>query len=380
MSFDDGRHWEPMKGNLPVAPVYDMVIKGVEMVVASHGRSFWILDDLTPLHQLRDELIGAPHHLFQPRPAVRLHVGVRRFADEPRPGLVNYTRTDTSVVSFMPRKEGRHYLDAGESPPVGVRIQYYLRDRPEGALKLEVLSADGGTVLRSYSSEQQPGQPRLPTESGINRFVWNMRLPGAPRVVDEKLDPWQRDDGPMVLSGSYQVRLTVDGQSLTQPFEIVPDPRLSVTPDDLRQQFDMLQVLLDKIGTANRLINRIGALQKQVEAWRSWTADHAQASAIREAAQPLETELAALVDTLIDVHYPEAQLYAVGLQEKLNALFEFVDSASYAPAQQSRQVLDELAPRLDAALARFEREVVPRVNALNDAIRGAGLGPVAGGT
>ena len=369
VSFDDGRHWEPLGGNFPVVPVYDLVIKGVEMVVASHGRSFWILDDLTPLHQLSDELVGAPRHLFQPRSTVRLHTGVRRFADNRVGGLVNYARTDTTVVSFFPRvgTDRNEYLDAGENPALGVVVQYYLRDRPESPATLEILSENGQTVLRSYTGDEVPNQ------AGLNRFVWNMRLPGAPRITDDRLDPWQRGDGPMVLSGRYQVRLSVDGQSLAQPFEIVADPRLSVSTDDLRAQFDMLQQILEKIGTVNQLINRVLALKTQVEAWRQWTAGQPQAEAVRGAAEPLESELSALLDSLIDVHYPEAQLHAVGLQEKLNALFEFVDSADYAPARQSMQVLDGLTPKLEAAFARFDREVQPKVNAFNDAVRAAGL-------
>jgi photosystem II stability/assembly factor-like uncharacterized protein len=375
-SFDDGRHWERLRGNFPVVPVYDLVIKGVEMVVASHGRSFWIVDDLAPLHQLTDDIINTGIHLFHPRPSVRFHVSARRFADKPIAGTVNYARTDTTVVSFVPIKNGREYLDAGASPPSGVVIQYYLRDEPSGEVTLDILSADGETTLRSFSNGEVPGQPKLATDAGLNRFVWNMRLPGTPRITDDSLDPWQRDDGPMVLSGRYTVRLSAEGRSWSQPFEIVPDPRLSVTPDELRQQFDLLHTIQDRIATVNRLINQIGTLQKQIAAWQEWTADHPQVQTIRAASEPLKSELAALKDRLIDVHYPEAQLHAVGLQEKLNALFEFVDSADCAPPLQARHVLDELGPRVDAALQCFETQVRPLVAALNDAIRGAGIAPV----
>jgi hypothetical protein len=377
VSFDDGRHWEPLKGNFPVVPVYDMVIKDVELVVASHGRSFWILDDLTPLHQLSDAIVGASQHLFAPRQTVRLHSGGRRFADNPIAGMVNYARTDTTVVSYLPAGKGeRHYLDAGSSPPAGVIVQYYFRDPPEGSVTLDVLSVDGQTLLRSFSSDEVPGWPRLSAGAGMNRFVWNMRLPGAPRLADESLDPWQREDGPMVLSGQYQVRLSAEGQSWTQPFEIVPDPRLSVAPDDLRSQFELLQRILELIATANTMINRIGALQTQVTTWEGWTADHPQSESVRAASGPLQSALASLKDRLIDVHYPEAQLHAIGLQEKLNALFEFVDSADYAPPQQAREVLADLSTRLDRLVEEFERDVRPKVAAFNATILAAGVPPV----
>ncbi|HLZ26584.1 MAG TPA: glycosyl hydrolase [Chloroflexota bacterium] len=373
VSFDDGRHWEPLKGNFPVVPVYDLVIKDVEMVVASHGRSFWILDDLTPLHQLSGEIVGQAEHLFQPRPSVRLHTPGRRFADNPRPAMVNYDRVDTSVVAYVPIKGERHYLDAGSSPAPGVHFNYFLRDAPDGPLTLDILSVDGHTILRSFSSNAAPGQPRLPAAAGMNRFVWNMRLPGAPRLDDDSLDPWQRDDGPIVLSGTYQARLTVSGHTRVQPFSIVPDPRVSSSSDDRRVQFEVLQTILEKIATTNRLINRIGRLQAQVAAWESRTADRAAGEVVRAAAGPLAAELESLKERLIDVHYPEAQLYGIGLQEKLNALFEFVDSADYAPPRQGREVLDDLSARLDAVAGDFERSALPKLHALNEAMRRADL-------
>jgi hypothetical protein len=367
VSFDDGRHWDPLRGNLPVVPVYDLTIKGVEMVVASHGRSFWILDDLTPLHQMSDALIDAAHHLFQPRAAVRLRTPARRFPDDPKVDLVNYERADTTVVSYFPVNGEHRYLDAGDNPPAGVVIQYYLREQPEGPITLDVLSGDGQTTLRSFSPEARPG---------LNRFVWNMRLAGEPRIGDKSLDAWQRDDGPMVLSGTYQVRLTVEGHSQSKPLEIVPDPRIAASTGDLQSQFDMLMTIAGKIGAVNRQINRVGTLQEQLAAWLSWTADHPQRKVLDEAAEPLQVVLESLKTVLIDVHYPEAQLHAVGLQEKLNALFEFVDSADYAPPRQAHDVLAELSARFDAAQERFDREVQTRVTAVNEALQAVGMTPL----
>jgi photosystem II stability/assembly factor-like uncharacterized protein len=376
VSFDDGRHWEPLRANFPVVPVYDLVIKDVEMVVASHGRSFWILDDLTPLHQLGDEIAGSTHHLFKPRPTVRLHTPGERFADRSRPGMVNYDRVDALLVSYLPINGERHYLDAGSSPAPGVHLQYYFSDPPDGPATLAILSADGLTTLRSFSSDPAPGQPRLPTDAGVNRFVWNMRLPGAPRLVDDSLDPWQRDDGPMVLSGSYQARLSVSGHTLVQPFEIVPDPRIATSPDGLGEQFELLQTILEKIAVANRLINRVTTLQARVAAWQNWTANHPRGEVVRAAAEPLNADLESIRGRLIDVHYPEAQLYAIGLQEKLNALFDFVDCADYAPPRQGREVRDDLSARLDAVVGDFERSVLPGVSVLNEAIQRADMPPI----
>jgi photosystem II stability/assembly factor-like uncharacterized protein len=371
VSFDDGQRWEPLTGNFPVVPVHDLLIKGTEMVVASHGRSFWILDDLTPLHQLTDEIRDRACYLFKPRATVRLHNPGRRFAEHPSPGMVNYDRVDASLVSYLSVNGEREYLDAGSSPTPGVHLTYYFHETPAQPVTLDILSDDGQKLLRSFSSSEIAGQPRLPVEAGVNRFVWNMRLAGVPRLVDESLDPWQRDDGPIVLSGSYQVRMTVNDQVLTQGFDIIPNPLTQTSPDELRQQHDLLSTILDRIATTNRLINRVSRLQAQLAAWAEWSADMKSAAAARDNLTPLQMDLDSIKQRLVDVHYPEAQLYANGLQEKLNALFEFVDSADYAPPRQAYEVLEDLNARLDAVIADFERLILPKVGALNDSIRDA---------
>jgi photosystem II stability/assembly factor-like uncharacterized protein len=370
VSFDDGRHWEPLEGNFPVVPVHDLVIKGLEMVVASHGRSLWILDDLTPLHQLSDEVLGRAIHLFKPRPSVRLHTPGERFAAHERADMVNYDRVDALLVSYLTTGGKRTYLDAGDSPTPGVHIAYYLREAPAGPVTLEILSADGETVLRRFSGSN------VPSAAGVNRCVWNMRVGGAPRLLDESLDPWQRDDGPMVLSGGYQARLIVDGQPFVQSFEIVPNPLTRTSEEGLREQFELLGTILEKIAEINVLVNRVSRLQQQVATWEEWTAD-LDVDAVRDSLAALKTDLDSVKRRLVDVHYPEAQLYANALQEKFNALYEFVDSADFAPPQQGREVLADLSARLDAVVEDFDGQVLPRVGVLNNAFRDANIAAIA---
>jgi photosystem II stability/assembly factor-like uncharacterized protein len=367
VSFDDGQHWERLTGNFPVVPVHDLVIKGVEMVVASHGRSFWILDDLTPLQQLSEDVLGQATYLFKPRPTVRLHTPGARFAEHASADMVNYDRVDALLVSYLQKGSRREYLDAGESPTPGVHVAYYFGEAPAGPVTLDILSGDGQSVLRTFSGAD------VPASAGVNRFLWNMRTGGAPRLADESLDPWQRDDGPLVLSGSYQVRLNVAGQTLVQSFEIVPNPLTRTSADELREQFELLNVILDKIAEINRLVNRVSRLQAQVATWEGWTSEMDSAT-VRDALTALKGDLDSVKQRLVDVHYPEAQLYANALQEKFNALYEFVDSADYAPPEQGREALTDLSARLDVVLSDFESQVLPRVGVLNDAIRDANIG------
>jgi len=424
VSFDDGRHWETLTGNFPVVPVYDLVVKGVELVVATHGRSFWILDDLTPLHQLSDQvgdtsvqlsdqLGDALVHLFKPRPTYRLRLPSRRAAeDEPHPGLVEYARVDASLVSKL---DGT-LLDAGANPPAGMQIIWYLREAPDDEVSLDILDQQG-QLVRSFCSASVDGQPPLVVRIGLNRHVWNMRRAGAVRVLEDgSLKPWHREDGPLVLPGQYQVRLTVGDREFTQTFDILPDPRLGDRTVELTAQHEFLLTIYDRLSLTNTLINRISLIQDQVAAWQRWSPAEVSASAIRsasdapaevaaspirsasdapaedaaspirsasdapaeDAASPIRSagdvlaaQLAELKLRLIDVHYGDAQLYSSGLHEKFNALIEFVDSADCAPAQQAREVFGDLSEQLEAAAHKFEGEVAEQARALASALGAA---------
>jgi photosystem II stability/assembly factor-like uncharacterized protein len=360
VSFDDGANWQrlggipgsPQEASLPVVPIYDFVIKGVELVVATHGRSFWILDDLTPLHQLTDELQGAAVHLFQPRPRVRLRT-YRGFRGDPIKGVVNYAHAGTSQLMFdpIPKLDGTtrgQALTAGANPPEGVVVQYYLRDRPEGVVTLAFLD-EAGNEIRFYTSDAAADPPRVPAAAGMNRFVWNLRYPGATKVTGADLEPWHRHDGPMVVPGAYQVRLTVDDQSQTQALEVLPDPRITASPQDLAAQRDLLLDIRDSLSQTNEAINALDAVLAQVALWARRTAD----PAVGAAAGAVTSDLGAIRAKLIDVNMKQPQLWPSGLHEKFNALLDSIDGADYAPPRQARDVYAELRGQLDELIGRL---------------------------
>jgi photosystem II stability/assembly factor-like uncharacterized protein len=361
VSFDDGGHWHRMGGNLPVVPIHDFVIKGVELVVATHGRSFWILDDLTPLHQLHDGLAGDRVHLFQPRPRPRIRV-YGGIWGEPVAGRVHYGAVDTSRFAALAvrRQDGAmdwEFLDAGQNPPNGIVIRYYLPAACPSGASLAILDAAGGE-LRRFDG--------LPARAGMNSFLWNMRLPGAPPVEADDLEPWHRPDGPLVLPGTYQAKLVVAGQTLQQSFTIEPDPRLRTSRADLELQHDFLLQILDRLSLVNRTINRIDSLRGQLRPWL-------EVPVAREAAGRALAELDAVRGRLIDVHMKESQVWPSGLHEKFNALFSSVDSADYAPPQQARDVFAKLCGELEDLLARYERIVAGPIQDVNAAVAAAGL-------
>ncbi len=369
VSFDDGAHWQPMGGNLPIVPMHDLVIKDREMIVATHGRSFWVLDDLTPLHQLQDGASGDGPVLFEPKPTLRMRTYGGDSGGNEEFGRVHFGHADTTVfsVDVIHRPDGsveRRLLDAGENPPDGVVIHYVLRGEPNEDVRLSILS-ESGDELRSFTSSGDG----LPAEPGVNRFVWNLRLPGAPDVTVPGMDHWDRPDGPMVLPGTFQMRLTVDGRELTQSFQVEADPRVPTSRADLQRQFDFLQDVLNALATTNGLLNEIHALEVQLKPWEG----RAGSETLQDRLNEMRAELDSISGLLIDLNISQSQLWPSGLHEKFNALFDSVDSADYAPPQQARDVFAKLRSELDHLEGRFEGLLGDQLRAFNRAVEDAGL-------
>jgi len=239
-SSDDGDHWQPLQLNMAVSPVHDLVIKNNDLVVATHGRSFWILDDVSPLRQL--SLAKAPFvaHLYKPATAMRI-----------RPN----TNHDTPLSPEVP---------AGENPPPGATFYYYLKHPATNEVKLEVLD-EQGQIVRAYSSKDKlwtaPAPPAFPnywfrpaeqvsSQTGMHRLVWDLRYAPPPDTgawaggnVEYSMSTAfgqnvsHEPQGPLALPGQYQLRITVDGYSLIQPFKLQMDPRVTATGRDLEQKF-----------------------------------------------------------------------------------------------------------------------------------------------
>jgi hypothetical protein len=228
-------------------------------------------------------------------------------------------------------------LDAAVNPAMGAVVQYALRRAPERAPEIAFFDASGVEVRRYTQG--------VPGALGLCRFVWNLRLPGVEPVTAPDLDPWQRPDGPRVLAGDYEVRLSVDGLTLSAPLRVEPDPRRRASTDDLREQFAFLLAVRDQLGLCNRTINAIDAQLGRVRAL---------APTAGGSVSPVVAQLEALRGGLIDVHMRGAQLWPSGVHEKLNALFAAADSADAAPTRQEREVLATLAAQVAAMVGRLE--------------------------
>ena len=385
VSFDDGASWQSLRLNLPAVPVYDLVIKEHELVAATHGRSFWILDDLTPLHQLTDEVLNAPAHLFAPRPTFRLAPPMG-YARQPAPGKsymvaqgapATYTETPSPTGQTV-----RTFLDAGKNPPDGAIVTYYLRQEPEGEVTLSFLDAQGQLIKRfsSVAANNQPTtanakDPRLPAEAGLNRFVWNLRYPDA-RGVPGDVTTERSLTGPLAPPGIYQVQLSVGGETYTAAFELRKDPRVSATPADFAAQFSLLLRIRDKLSETHDAINRLRSIRQQVEEWerRAEAVSNGQtaAAAVAQAAAGITEKLTAIEAELIQsrARVQQDQLnFPTRLNAKLSGLTSVVASADGAPTQQAYEVFHELSSAHRPAAHPVTGVIDVDVAAFNELIR-----------
>jgi photosystem II stability/assembly factor-like uncharacterized protein len=409
-SLDDGRAWTRLRGNLPVAPIHDLIVKDGDLVVATHGRAFWILDDLSPLHQMVDAVTAADAHLFTPRRTVRWRA-YRGHGMSPGPNREVAYRMAGSLgygyrqVEAPTGEKIEQKLDAGENPPSGVIVHYWLRDAPAGDLALTFLDTDGKEI-RTFTSKRAPDgegtppstagpsagggeeaprapdapttggeEPPHPTKSaGANRFVWNLRGRDATKLSDNKGRGGSTEmlTGPRVPPGAYQVRLTVNGRSLTQRFELVKDPRTAATDDDLRATYALAREAHELLGRVHDAVLRLRDIRAQAEGWR----DRVAAPPIKSAAEALARMLTAVEEELIQVRSDNPRMFPAKLNTRIGTVIGLIDYADAPPTQALRDLTADIAHRAETELGRLERLIAEDVARFNVQCRDAGVAAI----
>lgn len=358
VSFDDGANWQSLQLNLPVVPVHDMVVKEDDLVAATHGRSFWILDDLTPLQQITEEVAKMEAFLFKPRDAYRMGGG------------------------------GRSGQNVGQNPPGGSVIYFYLKEKPQGPVSLDLLDENGQTIqtVSSRAGAAQPtgqmggrsggfGSRRLNAEAGMNQFVFDMRYPGAERVPGAIL--WGGNlNGPTAVPGHYQVRLTVGEKTLTQTWEWKKDPRLETTQEDFQEQFDLLIKIRDKITLVNSSINLLREVRSQIENLSTKIQNLEEGKGIVESVVSIKKKLKEIEDVLIQSKSKSGQdplNYPILLDNKIAALAGIVARADARPTDQSYTLFDELSALADVQIKKLELVLETDLPELNKKVQDAGI-------
>jgi hypothetical protein len=339
-SLDEGAQWQRLKLNLPTVPVHDLAIAGDDLVVATHGRAFWILDDLEPLRQLSRATAAAEVTLLTPQPGLRMQ---------------------------YPEGYDRH-LPGGENPPPGAIIDYVLKARPSTELIIEVLDAQGA-VVRTLSSrqrgsgvEQPPEWPDLvkpvellPDEPGMNRYAWDLRVE-APTELPGAFYGGLPPRGPQVVPGRYTLRLRLGAIVQTAPLEVRLDPRSRTTVAALQEQYRLglevrarMSALHEAVLQLRTAREQLGALTRRAGAEPRFRPLVARAEATSEQLTLVERKLVA-----VDVKSTEGTLrFPVQLNEQFDSLRQLVESADTAPVPAMRTVLEGYDARLQAALTRW---------------------------
>ena len=334
ISFDDGKNWQPFQLNLPVVPVTDLLVKKNDLVVATQGRSFWILDDLTPLYQLSGKVASAKTHLFDPRDTHRLPGGGRWGGPSPT---------------------------SGANPPNGVMTFYTLSEElgEDGKFTLEYLESDGD-VIKTFTNkkDEKSSDPTAKTKKGMNRFVWNMRYPDAKKVPGAVM--WGGTHiGPKAVPGEYQVRMTVNGKSQTQSFLILKDPRIATTQADFQAQFDLLMEIRDRTSEINQKVITIRSIKSQVKTLTDLMEKSGYENEnIVTTGKDLSKKLSAIEEKLIQVKSKSRQdplNYPIKLDNKIAALVGVVSSVDAKPTAQSHQVLGDLVAQAESHYTQLDQ-------------------------
>jgi photosystem II stability/assembly factor-like uncharacterized protein len=385
-SLDGGANWQSLQTNLPVSPVYDLWVHSNDLIAATHGRAFWILDDLSPLQQYKPEVANEDVHLYTSSPAVRAEFGGGfgggggAVGQNPPAGAVIYYSLKTAIKKPEGRRSGDQ-PSGGESQTESAGGAAGTRPAP---VTVEVLDQKG-QVIRKYPAKQQPGaevpgeeegvgrgaQRPLPTEAGLNRFVWDLRYEGASRVPQSPL--WAGNtDGPVAIPGSYQVRLTVQGKAYTAPLEIKPDPRIKATQQDLEKQLDLLLKIRERVTQAHDTVNQIRDIRAQLTALNKRLEGQPQAKAVAEAGKQLDKKMTEVEEVLIQTQAKSNQdvlNYPIRLNNYLVALGGVVGSADGTPTQASYDVFTMLGQQLDEQLAKWKQILNTDVPAYDDAVQ-----------
>ncbi|HEU4931120.1 MAG TPA: hypothetical protein VFT48_03525, partial [Pyrinomonadaceae bacterium] len=368
-SINDGNSWQPLRLNMPATSIRDLVIHNDDVVVGTHGRSFWILDDITPLRQLNETVINSAVHLFAPQVAYRVKRNVN---------------TDTPLPPEEP---------AGQNPPDGAIINYYFKNTPTTPVVLEIIN-NSNQVIRRFSSDDKPipvnpndhavpeywFRPHQPlvAKAGMQRFVWDLKY-APPKAFGRgfPISAIYRDTplyplGPSVLGGSFTIRFTANGKTLTQHLMVKMDPRVTAPVEDLVTQFAVSLDAYNGMQTTFDAVEQIRKLRAQIKD----SIERVDRGPLAEALNALDKKAAAiggdggsqgLAGGTIDMREPNL----TRLNGGFSSLLEHLQSADVAPTQPMLTASSELQKILKKLLADWESLKTTDVMAINDRLEAA---------
>jgi len=343
ISFDDGKSWSPFQMNLPIVPITDLAIKNDNLIAATQGRSLWLIDDLTPLHQLNDEVTKSEFYLYQPMPSYRMEGG-----------------------SGSPSKT------AGKNHPGGVMVSYHIKKLTDSTrVRLEFMD-EKRKLIRAFDTKPDKDNKEVELKElkkGGNRFVWDMRY--APASDFEGMILWWANmQGPQAMPGKYIVKMTVDGKSTEQEFEILKDPRASMPLADMQAKFDFLIKVRDKVSEAHEAIANMRSAKAQIEQVANRLKNDKNMKDLVEKAKDINEKISEVEKTLYQTKNQSRQdplNYPIKLTNKLAHLNSLEGMSDFAPTAQSEAFRKEVTAKIDDELDKWQSikdTNIPEFNAL----------------
>jgi photosystem II stability/assembly factor-like uncharacterized protein len=385
VSFNDGAGWQPLQFNLPVSPVHDLIVKNGDLVAGTHGRSIWILDDITPLRQIVDGLPNSPLHLFTPRETKRVMQSIDWGGSNP--DTVNYINSRSGGYTVMTTPEGetkRNYLDVGEAPPGGAIITYYLPEVPNEPLTL-TFKDNAGNEIRSYSSRKVDDPPvakelRAPAKAGWNRFVWNLRYSPVTKIEGKDPPSELTLEGPYIVPGTYSVTLKVGDTEQTREFTVVKPSNLPATQADLEAQYDLLKRIYAQLERTAKTINSMRSLRGQLDGWAKRAEGKEELKAVGSAAKALsakvlEVEKVLLIPDLRPGFHDNIN-NGIRMFDKLVQLVPAVGLGDYRPTAAAEEAFTDFSGRIEPQITAFEKLLAEDLVEFNQLAAKANLGAV----
>jgi photosystem II stability/assembly factor-like uncharacterized protein len=390
ISFDDGDSWRRFQLNLPVVPIYDLKVKDGDLVAATHGRSFWILDDLTPLYQYHDEIQRGAVHLFKPRQTVRVMPFVFEREFRGASGK-NYMPTLGLVAAFTETTDEdgiteRHYYESGKNPPKGALITYYLAEAAAEPISLAFSDREGNLIRRFRSKTAEDAKkdddggkngPFVPAQAGWNRFVWDLRHADVSKINGDDAAAQLEIKGAMVAPGEYQVTLKVGDESRTESFPVVKEPTSEATQADLEEQFSLWQKINEKCEETVAAINQSRDLREQLAGWQRRLAKLPEGESLASEAEALAEQVLAIESELavpdLRTGWTDGTNVGLRLLEQLASLPSVVGLGNYRPTDQSHEAFVTMSQEIDVQLGELQALVDGELAAFNQKARDAGI-------
>jgi photosystem II stability/assembly factor-like uncharacterized protein len=331
ISFDNGQNWHPFQLNLPIVPITDLTIKNDNLIAATQGRSLWMIDDLTVLHQLSDQVASSDTYLFQPMPSYRMGSGW-----------------------------GRASKTSGKNHPGGVMVHFYVKDEVAEAEDMEATLAFhemDGDLIKEFSTKSKERGEKLEIKAGGNMFNWNMRYPDAKDFKGRIF--WAGSlAGPMAVPGKYKVSLTINGETQEQEFEILKDPRSEVSLAGFQEQFDFVMENNQKISDAHQTIIDIRSIRDQLNHYMDLWKGKENMKDLVEKAKEINKSMTEIEEELYQTKNRSRQdplNFPIRLTNKLSGVVSISNRGNFPPTDGSKAVAKEIGGKIDTQLQKFDK-------------------------